>query len=60
MKEGRMFNSAFRLFFVAMLLCNASAAAQELKKIRIGYPSLGVRQGHIWVARDEGLFKKWS
>src|SRR5215813_809063 len=60
MKEGRMFNRAFRLLFVAMLLCNASAAAQELKKIRIGYPSLGFRQGHIWVARDEGLFRKYG
>jgi NitT/TauT family transport system substrate-binding protein len=36
------------------------AAAQELKKVRFGYPSLGFRQGHIWVARDEGLFKKYG
>lgn len=36
------------------------AAAQELKRVRIGYPSLGFRQGHIWVAKDEGLFKKYG
>lgn len=36
------------------------AAAQELKKVRFGYPSLGFRQGHIWVAKDEGLFKKYG
>ena len=36
------------------------APGQELKKIRIGYPSLGFRQGHIWVAKEEGLFKKYG
>lgn len=35
-----------------------SLFAQELKRVRFGYPSLGFRQGHIWVARDEGFFKK--
>lgn len=34
--------------------------AQELKKVRMGYPSLGFRQGHIWVAKDEGLFRKYG
>ena len=36
------------------------AAAQDLKKVRIGYPSLGFRQGHIWVAKDESLFRKYG
>ena len=36
------------------------AAAQELKRVRFGYPSLGFRQGHIWVAKEEGLFKKYG
>ncbi len=26
----------------------------------MGYPSLGFRQGHIWVAKDEGLFAKYG
>ena len=34
--------------------------AQDLKKVRFGYPSLGFRQGHIWVAKDEGIFKKYG
>jgi ABC-type nitrate/sulfonate/bicarbonate transport system substrate-binding protein len=34
--------------------------AQDLKRVRFGYPSLGFRQGHIWVAKDEGLFKKYG
>ncbi|MDP9131378.1 MAG: hypothetical protein M3N35_13430, partial [Candidatus Binatota bacterium] len=38
----------------------ATGAAQELKKVRFGYPSLGFRQGHIWVAKDEGFFKKYG
>jgi NitT/TauT family transport system substrate-binding protein len=38
----------------------SSAAAQELKRVRFGYPSLGFRQGHIWVAKDEGLFRKYG
>jgi NitT/TauT family transport system substrate-binding protein len=38
----------------------ASSAAQELKRIRIGYPSLSTTQGHIWVAEEEGLFRKYG
>jgi ABC-type nitrate/sulfonate/bicarbonate transport system substrate-binding protein len=26
----------------------------------MGYPSLGFRQGHIWVAKDEGLFERYG
>jgi NitT/TauT family transport system substrate-binding protein len=34
--------------------------AQELKKIRIGYPSTSFRQSNVWVAKEEGLFKKYG
>src|SRR3990170_3023772 len=34
--------------------------AQELKRIRIGYPSLSFRQSNVWVAREQGLFKKYG
>jgi NitT/TauT family transport system substrate-binding protein len=34
--------------------------AQEIKKIRIGYPSLSFRQSNVWVAREMGLFKKYG
>jgi NitT/TauT family transport system substrate-binding protein len=51
--------NAIFLIQVFLLLFNLSdTAAQETKKVRVGYPSLGFRQGHIWVAKDEGLFKK--
>src|SRR5262249_58455576 len=39
---------------------NLIVFAQELKSVRMGYPSLGFRQGHIWVAKDEGLFAKYG
>jgi NitT/TauT family transport system substrate-binding protein len=32
--------------------------AQELKKIKIGYPAVSYNQVHIWVAKDAGLFHK--
>lgn len=53
-----LFISSFILLTSAFLM--SPAAAQEFKKVRIGYPSLGFRQGHIWVAKDEGLFKKYG
>ena len=34
------------------------AQAQPLRKIRIGYPSISSRQAQLWVARDEGIFRK--
>jgi NitT/TauT family transport system substrate-binding protein len=49
------------LITVAGLLAFGNAdwsAAQELKKIKIGYPAISYNQLHIWVAKDAGLFKK--
>jgi NitT/TauT family transport system substrate-binding protein len=47
--------------FAAILLSFVSAViAQELKKIRLGYPSLAFTQSHIWVAKEEGLYKKYG
>src|SRR5690349_24095137 len=52
----------FSLVFLLglQLVLADSVATQELKKVRFGYPSLGFRQGHIWVAKDEGLFLKYG
>jgi hypothetical protein len=36
-----------------------SAGAQS-QKIRVGYPSISSRQGQLWVAKDEGLFRKYG
>src|SRR5437016_12751591 len=54
-----MFN---RGLIVLLILVSPTtfAVAQEFKSVRMGYPSLGFRQGHIWVAKDEGLFKKYG
>jgi NitT/TauT family transport system substrate-binding protein len=35
----------------------APAEAQDLKRIKIGYPAVSYNQVHIWVAKDSGLFK---
>jgi NitT/TauT family transport system substrate-binding protein len=44
-----------------MLLAQpGTSTAQELKRIRIGYPSLSFRQSNVWVAKEEGLFKKYG
>jgi NitT/TauT family transport system substrate-binding protein len=47
------------LFIVIMgLLVSSFANAQDLKKIKIGYPAISYNQIHIWVAKDAGLFRK--
>jgi len=43
-----------------VLLTAAAASAQQLKRIRIGYPSLSFRQSNVWVAKEQGLFKKYG
>ena len=43
--------------FVAFFALPA-AHAQELKKIKIGYPAISYNQIHIWVSKDAGLFRK--
>ena len=50
------------LFFAALLqlFIWANAESQPLQKIRIGYPSISSRQGQLWVAKDEGIFRKYG
>ena len=36
----------------------AGVHAQPRSKIRIGYPSVSSRQAQLWVAKDEGIFRK--
>ena len=45
---------------LCLIAFTVSSAAQELKRIRIGYPSLSTTQGHIWVGADDGLFRKYA
>jgi ABC-type nitrate/sulfonate/bicarbonate transport system substrate-binding protein len=46
------------LISVAVLFIATTTGAQELKKVKIGYPAISYNQIHIWVAKDAGLFKK--
>jgi NitT/TauT family transport system substrate-binding protein len=48
------------LALMIQLCVSGAAPAQELKRIRIGYPSLSFRQSNVWVAKEEGLFKKYG
>ncbi len=49
------------LFCVATsLLIGDTADGQQLKRIKIGYPSLSFRQSNVWVAREMGLFAKYG
>jgi NitT/TauT family transport system substrate-binding protein len=56
----RLFLRIAALTALIQLLTCGPLPAQELKKIRIGYPSLSFRQSNVWVAREEGLFKKYG
>ena len=38
----------------------AGAGAQPLQRIRIGYPSISSRQAQLWVAKEEGIFRKYG
>jgi NitT/TauT family transport system substrate-binding protein len=53
-----MFGRAIILVIVAAAC--ASAQAQELKKLRIGYPAISTTQSHIWVGHEAGLFRKYG
>src|ERR1700752_535799 len=53
-----MLKQAALLALGLLLSPAASVVSQELKKISLGYPSLAFTQSHIWVAKEEGLFKK--
>jgi NitT/TauT family transport system substrate-binding protein len=46
------------LLLAVLVAVRATTEAQELKRIKIGYPAVSYNQVHIWVAKDVGLFKK--
>jgi NitT/TauT family transport system substrate-binding protein len=56
-------NKKLTLLFLSavfLTLINGRSDAQELKRIRIGYPSLSFRQSNVWVAKEAGLFNKYG
>lgn len=53
--------AGWRVAIFAVLLAfpvPARLEAQELRKIKIGYPAISYNQVHIWVAKEAGLFKR--
>jgi NitT/TauT family transport system substrate-binding protein len=48
----------FIFLFAVVVAVGAAAEAQDLKRIKIGYPAVSYNQVHIWIAKDAGLFKK--
>jgi NitT/TauT family transport system substrate-binding protein len=58
---SRARNSAKIFLFTWLLLFpHVTADAQELKKIKIGYPAVSYNQIHVWVAKDAGFFRKYG
>jgi NitT/TauT family transport system substrate-binding protein len=54
------FHRIIFLCIVVQVLLSSSGVAQNLHKIRIGYPSISSRQAQLWVAKDEGIFRKYG
>ncbi len=51
----------FVLTIVLLILSYAPRAqTQEIKRITMGYPSLAFTQSHIWVGKEQGLFRKYG
>ena len=52
----------FKLMIFACVLIpsliSTDAQAQPSRKVRIGYPSISSRQAQLWIAKDEGMFRK--
>ncbi len=55
-----MSNRSLSICLFILLTATTAVVAQEVKKIRIGYPSLSTTQSHIWVGEEEGLFRKYG
>lgn len=55
-----MTNFKLSIIFIAVFAARSGAECQPLHKIRIGYPSISSRQAQLWVAKDEGIFRKYG
>jgi ABC-type nitrate/sulfonate/bicarbonate transport system substrate-binding protein len=53
-------NLKLSIIFLAVFAARSGAECQSLHKIRIGYPSISSRQAQLWVAKDEGIFRKYG
>ena len=48
------------LYWSPQVLVLTGVEAQPLQKIRIGYPSISSRQAQLWIAKEEGIFRKYG
>jgi NitT/TauT family transport system substrate-binding protein len=48
------------IMILAVFALRSDGECQPLHKIRIGYPSISSRQAQLWVAKDEGIFRKYG
>lgn len=48
------------LVSILPLYATFEAKAQTPHKIRLGYPSISSRQAQLWIAKDEGIFRKYG
>jgi NitT/TauT family transport system substrate-binding protein len=55
-----MRSAAKYMLAVSLLFIATDAGAQPLTKIHIGYPSISSRQAQLWLAKDEGFFRKYG
>jgi NitT/TauT family transport system substrate-binding protein len=53
-------NFKLAIIISAVFAMRSGGECQPLHKIRIGYPSISSRQAQLWVAKDEGLFRKYG
>ena len=55
-----MFKLAVAGLFCVVILIASGVEAQEPKRITMGYPSLAFTQSHIWVGKEQGLFRQYG
>jgi len=55
-----MSSKTMTVCLIALLATFGTALGQDIKKIRIGYPSVSTTQSHIWVGQEQGLFRKYG
>lgn len=55
-----MSSKTLTVCLIALLAAFGTALGQDIKKIRIGYPSVSTTQSHIWVGQEQGLFRKYG
>jgi NitT/TauT family transport system substrate-binding protein len=58
--EEKMFLRGLKACCLLVVFGASLGWSQELKRISMGYPSLAFTQSHIWVAKEQGLFKRYG